>query len=139
MNKKPVLLRSLFALLVLGVFIFSMFPLGQKDFVQTLSTMMEDASNKEYQEIVKLAKAKKEKEPSMFDSAAVEEAAATGKFDENGKSLLKFVKPVIVKTQKFTGNKDVIAHARRLSASSIRLGIDLHGGGGIHAGTGTCR
>ena len=66
MNKKPVLLRSLFALLVLGVFIFSMFPLGQKDFVQTLSTMMEDASNKEYQEIVKLAKAKKEKEPSMF-------------------------------------------------------------------------
>ena len=137
MNKKPVLLRSLFALLVLGVFIFSMFPLGQKDFIQTLSTMMEKADNTEYQEIIKLAKAKKAKEPTMFDSTAVEEAAAeleakkaaaTGKFDENGKSLLKFVKPVIVKTQKFTGNKDVIAHARRLSASSIRLGIDLHGG-----------
>ena len=137
MNNKPVLLRSLFALLVLGVFIFSMFPLGQKDFIRTLSGMMTDANNADYQKIVKLAQEKKEKDPSIFDSTAIEEAAArleakkaaeTGKFDENGKSLLKFVKPVIVKSQKFTGNKDVIAHARRLSASSIRLGLDLRGG-----------
>ncbi|MBQ7402790.1 MAG: protein translocase subunit SecD [Lentisphaeria bacterium] len=137
MNKKPVLLRSLFALLVLGVFIFSMFPLGQKDFIQTLSGMMVDPANAEYQEIVALAREKLKKEPAMFASTAIEEAAAeiekknaaaSGKREEIGKSLLRFVNPVIVKSQKFTGNKDVIAHARRLSSSSIRLGIDLHGG-----------
>ena len=32
MNKKPIILRSLFALLVLAVFLFSMYPLGQTDF-----------------------------------------------------------------------------------------------------------
>ncbi len=141
MNKKPVLLRSLFALLVLGVFIFSMFPLGQRDFNKTLSGMMDDPQNAEYQEVLKVAGEIKAAENKagrqIFDSAAIEEAAQKienqkaakdGKYDEGGKSLLKFVKPVIKKSQKFTNNKDVIAHARRLSASSIRLGIDLNGG-----------
>ena len=141
MNKKPVLLRSLFALLVLGVFIFSMFPLGQKDFTKTLSGMMVDPDNKEYQEIVKKAQEIKAYEESqgrsIYDSAAIEEAAQLiekekaakdGKYDKNGKSLLDYVKPVVKKNQKFANNKDVIAHARRLSASSIRLGIDLNGG-----------
>ena len=141
MNKKPVLLRSLFALLVLGVFIFSMFPLGQKDFNTTLSGMMEDANAPEYAEILKKAQEIKAYETAqgrnIFDSAAIEEAAQlfereqaqkNPRYDESGKSLLKFVKPVIKKSQKFANNKDVISHARRLSASSIRLGIDLNGG-----------
>ena len=141
MNKKPVLLRSLFALLVLGVFIFSMFPLGQKDFNATLSGMMEDSNAPEYAEILKKAQEIKAYETAqgrnIFDSAAIEEAAQLFEraqaqknpaYDEGGKSLLKFVKPVIKKNQKFTNNKDVISHARRLSASSIRLGIDLNGG-----------
>ena len=141
MNKKPVLLRSLFALLVLGVFIFSMFPLGQKDFNKTLSGMMEDSNNAEFQEVLKKAQEIKAYETNagrqIYDSAAIEEAAGLleqekaakdPKYDEGGKSLLKFVKPVIKKNQKFTNNKDVLSHARRLSASSIRLGIDLNGG-----------
>ena len=141
MNNKPVLLRSLFALLVLGVFIVSMFPLGQKDFNKTLSGMMENSNDPGYAEILKKAQEIKAYETaqgrSIYDSAAIEEAAKlyereqaqkNPKYDEDGKSLLKFVKPVIKKNQKFTNNKDVIAHARRLSASSIRLGIDLNGG-----------
>ena len=141
MNKKPVLLRSLFALLVLGVFIFSMFPLGQKDFNVTLSGMMENAADPEFQSILKKAAEIKANEVAqgrnIFDSAAIEEAVQLfehaqaqkdPKFNEGGKSLLRFVKPVIKKNQKFANNKDVISHARRLSASSIRLGIDLNGG-----------
>ena len=79
MNKKPVLLRSLFALLVLGVFIFSMFPLGQKDFNKTLSGMMEDSNNAEFQEVLKKAQEIKAYETNagrqIYDSAAIEEAA----------------------------------------------------------------
>ena len=78
MNNKPVLLRSLFALLVLGVFIFSMFPLGQKDFNKTLSGMMENANDPGYAEILKKAQEIKAYETaqgrSIYDSAAIEEA-----------------------------------------------------------------
>lgn len=141
MNKKPVLLRSLFALLVLGVFIFSMFPLGQKDYRKTLAGMMKDPAAPEFQEILKKAQEIKDKEikanRQIYDSAAIEEAAQMlenekakkdPRYEDQGKSLVKLVKPVIEKSQKFKNNRDVLSHARRLSASSIRLGIDLNGG-----------
>ena len=42
MNKKPVILRSVFALLVLGVFIFSMYPLQERDFYDTFKELLSD-------------------------------------------------------------------------------------------------
>ncbi len=137
MNKKPVLLRSLFALLVLGVFIFSMFPFGRRNFFKTVSSMSENPGAPELQKVIAHAQSIAEKDKSVYPSVALETAAgeieseiaqATGKYDKNGKLLLDFVKPVIKKNQKMANNKDVIAYARKLSAGAIRLGIDLNGG-----------
>ena len=123
MNKKPILLRSLFALLILAVFLFSMFPLGQTDFYKSMKTMFTNPDDPKIEEVIALAKAKQAADKSMYASTAIEEAAR-----EKGVLLTEFVKPRIVSSQNLTNNRDVIAHARKLSAGSIRLGIDLNGG-----------
>ena len=123
MNKKPILLRSFFALVVLGVFLFSMYPLGQTDFYASMKSMFVNPGDPKIEEVCKLAKAKQEADKSMYASTAIEEAAR-----EKGVLLTDYVKPRIVKSQSLTNNRDVLAHARKLSAGSIRLGIDLNGG-----------
>ncbi len=123
MNKKPIILRSIFALLVLGVFIFSMYPLRERDFYDAFKDICADPNGKEVTELIAAAQAKKAKDPSMYDSTALENAAA-----DKGISLEKVVKPVIVKTQKITGTRDVLSLIRKNTAGSIRRGIDLNGG-----------
>ena len=123
MNKKPVILRSVFALLVLGVFIFSMHPLQERDFYDTFRSLLSDPDDKEVVELIAAAKDKKSKDTSMYDSTALENAA-----NDKGVSLEKYVKPAIVKSQKVTTSRDVISLIRKNSAGSIRRGIDLNGG-----------
>ncbi len=123
MNKKPIILRSLFALLILAVFLFSMFPLGQTDFYKSMKSMFTNPDDPKVEAVIELAKAKQAADKSMYASTAIEEAAR-----EKGVLLTSFVKPRIVSSQSLTNNRDVIAHARKLSAGSIRLGIDLNGG-----------
>ena len=123
MNKKPIILRSLFALLVLAVFLFSMYPLGQTDFYKSMKSMFTNPDDPKIEAVIELAKAKQAADKSMYASTAIEEAAR-----EKGVLLTEFVKPRIVSSQSLTNNRDVIAHARKLSAGSIRLGIDLNGG-----------
>ncbi len=123
MNKKPILLRSIFALVVLAVFLFSMYPLGQSDFYKSMTSMFTNPSDPKVVEIIELAKQKQAADKSMYASTAIEEAAR-----EKGVLLTEFVKPRIRSSQNLTNNRDVIAHARKLSAGSIRLGIDLNGG-----------
>lgn len=123
MNKKPLLLRTLFALLVLFVFVASMLPLGQKDFYDTLNGLVSDPSDPKLVEVVNAAKAKQKADPSMYASTALE-AAAT----EKGAVLINLVKPVVVKSQKLVNNRDVISLVRKNAAGSLRLGIDLYGG-----------
>ncbi|MBO4646917.1 MAG: protein translocase subunit SecD, partial [Lentisphaeria bacterium] len=123
MNKKPIILRSIFALAVLGVFIFSMYPLQERDFYDAFKDICTDPNSKEVTELIATAQAKKAKDPSMYDSTALETASA-----EKGIPLEKVVKPVIVKTQKITGTRDVLSLIRKNTAGSIRRGIDLNGG-----------
>ena len=123
MNKKPIILRSIFALAVLGVFIFSMYPLQERDFYDAFKDICTDPNSKDVTELIATAQAKKAKDPSMYDSTALETASA-----EKGIPLEKVVKPVIVKTQKITGTRDVLSLIRKNTAGSIRRGIDLNGG-----------
>lgn len=123
MNKKPILLRSIFALVVLAVFMFSMYPLGQSDFYKSMTSMFTNPSDPKVVEVIELAKQKQAADKSMYASTAIEEAAR-----EKGVLLTEFVKPRIRSSQNLANNRDVIAHARKLSAGSIRLGIDLNGG-----------
>ena len=123
MNKKPFILRSVFALLVLGVFIFSMVPLQERDFYDSFKDICENPASKEVTELIQAAKDLKKKDPNMYDSVALEAAA-----NAKGVALNKLVKGVIVKTQKITTSRDVLSLIRKNSASSIRRGIDLNGG-----------
>ena len=123
MNKKPIILRSIFALVVLSVFIFSMYPLRERDFYDAFKDICTDPNGKQVTELIAAAQAKKAKDPSMYDSTALETASA-----EKGIPLEKVVKPVIVKTQKITGTRDVLSLIRKNTAGSIRRGIDLNGG-----------
>lgn len=123
MNKKPVILRSVFAILVLGVFMFSMYPLGQRDFYDTFKDILSNPADKNVTALIESAQAKYKSGKAPSNSAALEDAAR-----EKGMDLSKLVKPVIVKSQKITTNKDVISVIRKNSAGSIRLGIDLDGG-----------
>ena len=115
MNKKPILLRSIFALVVLAVFMFSMYPLGQSDFYKSMTSMFTNPSDPKIVEIIELAKQKQAADKSMYASTAIEEAAR-----EKGVLLTEFVKPRIRSSQNLTNNRDVIAHARKLSAGSKR-------------------
>ena len=115
MNKKPFILRSVFALLVLGVFIFSMVPLRERDFYDSFKDICEKPAGKEVTELIRAAQDLKKKDPNMYDSVALEAAA-----NAKGISLDKLVKPVIVKTQKITTSRDVLSLIRKNSASSIR-------------------
>lgn len=123
MNKKPYILRTLFALLVILVFVASMFPLTQSNFFTTLESLLEDPSNPVVQKVITDAKALREQDKNMYDSTALEEAAKA-----NNVNLSKYVKPVISKSQKLLTNGDVISLVRKNAAGSIRLGIDLDGG-----------
>ena len=123
MNKKPIILRSAFALLVLGVFIFSMYPLQERSFFDVFKEICIDPNGKEVTELIALAKEKKQKDPSMYDSVALEDAAL-----DKGVPLDKYVKPILLKSQKITNSRDVLSLIRKNSAGSIRRGIDLNGG-----------
>ncbi len=127
MNKKPIILRSLFALLVMGVFLFSMFPLGHSDFFETFTSVLKKPLDPVVQKVIDTAKkdyeASKKAGNPIYESTALD--IASGKM---GVMLPDYVDQRIRKAQKLNNNGDVIGYARKLSAGSIRLGIDLNGG-----------
>ena len=135
MNKRPVLLRTFFALIVVGVFIASMFPFKEKDFFDTLKTLLEKPDDPLVTELIAKSREKMETDKIKYPyaSAALEatckEIQVTG---EDGQKfpvdLIKLLKPVIVKSQKLQNNGDVISLVRKNAASALHLGIDLNGG-----------
>lgn len=123
MNKNPVLLRSLFALLVLFVFLVSMYPLQQSDFYKTLDKLLANPDDPKMKELVEASKAKQAANKGLYASSALEETAT-----DKGISLIDYVKPRVAKSQGLSNNRDVISLVRKNAAGSIRLGIDLNGG-----------
>ncbi len=117
MNKKPVLFRIIFYSFIILVFAWSMYPLRQQDFYKTFEKMV-SKPDKQFEDVIALAKDKQLKDKSMYSSSAVLDAAA-----ELGVDLTKYVS-----IKNTTSNKDVISAVRKQAASSIRLGIDLNGG-----------
>jgi len=116
MNKKPVLLRTCIAAVVLLVFIWSMFPLRQQDFYKTFEKML-SKKDVEITEAIELAK-KYEKEKGLYASVALDQAVTEKNID-----LTKYVNLKGLET-----NRDVLSQVRKNASSSIRLGLDLNGG-----------
>ncbi len=117
MNKKPVLWRIIFVLVVLGCFAWSIFPLREGDFYDTFRRLAHGEKEK-IETIIKLAKENRQNGKYNYDSEALLEAA-----NEQGVDLTKFVTGRYI-----SNNKDVINKVRESARASIRRGIDLAGG-----------
>ncbi len=118
MNKRPVLLRTMIALVVTAVFTFSMYPLTQRDFYETFTKLLKDRKNPVAAELVTDARKMQEKNPELYPSQALLAAA-----DNKGVSLKE-----LVSGEKLEDNRDVMSLVRKEASSSIRLGLDLNGG-----------
>ncbi len=117
MNKKPVLLRIIFTLIVIAVFGLSIYPLYQRDIYDTFKSLLSKEDAK-INELVASAKAKQDKDKSLYPSKALQTSA-----DELGINL-----PEYIKGKDIMNNSDAISYVKKKAAGSIRLGLDLNGG-----------
>ncbi len=116
MNRKPVLLRCILAVVIIAVFALSIFPLQQRDMV-TVFEKLSSNKDKQFEQFISLAKTKM-KEKGIFAQVALDEAASELNID-----LTKYL-PL----KGATVNRDIISFVREKSSGSIRLGLDLNGG-----------
>lgn len=117
-EKRPVILRTVIALIVIAVFAWSTYPLQERDFYETFLSVLKTAGNPEGSKLVNDAKALQAKSPDMFDSNALLSAANT-----NGVLLSD-----LAAIPAAEDNRDAISSLRKLTSASIRRGIDLAGG-----------
>ena len=117
-DKRPVILRTVIALLVLGVFAWSTYPLQERDFYKTFLSVLKKADDPAAKKLVDNAQALQKKSPDMFDSNALLKAA-----NDSGVLLSD-----MAKIPAADDNRDSISALRKLTSASIRRGIDLAGG-----------
>ena len=125
-DKRPVLLRTIIVLVVIGVFAYSTYPLQERNFYETFLTALKKADTPETgrkiadeaQALVDDARARQTKDPSLFDSNALLAAA-------NDKGVLL---TDLVNIPPADDNRDAISALRKKGSASIRRGIDLNGG-----------
>jgi len=124
--KTPFLLRSLFAVAVVAVFVWSMFPMTQTDFYDTFRSISKDADDPELVALIDDAKEKQKADIKEYPypSKAIDAAAN----DKGGVELKKFLPENVLKNSKIKTNADVISMIRKRSAGAMHLGIDLNGG-----------
>ncbi len=130
MNKTPILLRSLFALAVVVVFVWSMFPMKEADFYQTFLKMTENPQDETVLNLIGKAKdlQKNDKANNPYPSTAIYSAAEQLGQDGTPVNLVKMLKKSITSKMKLKTNNDVISLVRKNASGAIHLGIDLHGG-----------
>lgn len=119
MNKKPVLIRSIFAIVVIAIFSVSIYPLHQRDFYDTLKSILVNPNDPKVNDVIKQAKLLQEKDSGLYASSAIERAC-----QDVGLDLKDFIKS----PKGISDNRDVISLVRKESSSSIRPGLDLNGG-----------
>jgi SecD/SecF fusion protein len=120
MNKRPLILRTVIFAIIIVVFFLEISPLTPLDFYKTFNSMLKDSANPVAAKLVAEAQATQVKDPSIYPSIALLEAA-----DKSGVELKSLVN---AKGNKLEVNRDVIALVRKNASSSIRRGIDLNGG-----------
>ena len=125
-EKRPVLLRTVIALIVIGVFAFSTYPLQERNFYDTFLATLKKAGDPAQQstiadgarKLVNDAKTRQAKDPSLFDSNALLAAA-----NDEGVLLSD-----LLNIPPADDNRDAISVLRKKGSASIRRGIDLNGG-----------
>lgn len=118
MESRPLVFRTIIVAVVVLVFAFAMYPLRERNYYDVFMEMLKDPQDPQAVELVAEAKALQERDPALFQSQALLQAAdskgidLTAKIDETG----------------LEDNRDVISLIRKEAGSSIRLGLDLAGG-----------
>ncbi len=122
-NKRPVLFRAILALVVIGVFAYSIFPITERNFTEVLKETLKYNTTDS-----KLQLALDEAEKIYTDTTSIErisEAEATMKAcDLYGVNLADHIDS----SAKLRTTKDFISLVKNQCASAVRLGIDLKGG-----------
>lgn len=118
MEQRPLLLRTFITVFVVVLFVLAMHPLHERDYYQVFSEMLKDKGDAQAEMVIKDAKALQEKNPQLFQSQALLQAA-----DAKGIDLTKKVKG-----SDLQDNRDVMSLIRKNASGTIRLGLDLAGG-----------
>ena len=118
MNKRPLVLRTAIVIVVLLVFCTAMYPLVPPDYYDAFVTLLKDKKDPDALKLIEEAKAIQAKDPQLFQSQALLQAA-----DGRGVDLTRKVKGTDLQD-----NRDVMSLIRKEASSSIRLGLDLNGG-----------
>ncbi|MDR0931957.1 MAG: protein translocase subunit SecD [Victivallales bacterium] len=126
MNKRPLILRTLIVLVVVGVFASAIHPLFERDYYETFKGLLVKPSNQDEakkiqdqaDKLVKDAEKLQAQDPNLYQSQALLKAA-----DDSGVDLTK-----MVKGNDLQDNRDVMGVIRKHASSAIRLGLDLNGG-----------
>ena len=120
MNKRPLILRTVIFAIIILVFFLEISPLAPLDFYTTFNSILKNPDSPVATKLVAEAKAAQAKNPDIYPSIALLEAA-----DQSGVELKSLVN---AKGNKLEVNRDVISLVRQKASSSIRLGLDLNGG-----------
>lgn len=118
MDRKPLLLRTIIVAVVVLVFAMALHPLVQRDYYAVFIEMLRDKQDKQALELVESARKIQEKNPQLYQSQALLQAA-----ESIGADLTKKVNG-----SDLQDNRDVMSLVRKNASSSIRLGLDLNGG-----------
>lgn len=137
MKKTPIILRSLFAVCVVAVFAWSMFPLQEADFYDTFLSITDESRQEEASKLVDHARELqkkvvtdaegKQKKLYTYPSNALEQAAIDLGKDGVPVKLSDLLKKNI-KRDTLKTNNDVISLIRKNASGAVHLGIDLAGG-----------
>ena len=118
MEQRPLLLRTCVVLFVMALFVLAMHPIRERDYYQVFGEMLKDKKDAAAMALVEDAKALQKKNPQLFQSQALLQAA-----DAKGIDLTKKVKG-----SDLQDNRDVMSLIRKNASGTIRLGLDLAGG-----------
>ncbi len=119
MNNRPLILRTVIALVVILVFVTAIHPLFQRDYFDTFLGMLRTPNDPVATALVADAQALQEANPQLYQSQVLLQAA-----DTKGVNLYE----LIDNQEGITDNRDVMSLIRKKASSSIRLGLDLNGG-----------
>ena len=67
-EKRPVILRTVMALLVIGIFAWSTYPLQERDFYTTFMSVLKKPNDPQAQSLVNKAKELQKESPVLFDA-----------------------------------------------------------------------
>ena len=118
MEQRPLLLRTFVVIFVMILFVLAMYPLRERDYYQVFGEMLKDKSDPSMKALVEDARALQKKDPQLFQSQALLQAADAKGIDLTGK----------VKGSDLQDNRDVMSLIRKNASGTIRLGLDLAGG-----------